>query len=130
MSVHLEKRPDAADRSRISLSSASDVRYWMQALDVSEPELRAAVAQMGGNANAVRLYLSCLPGRPAAALFRTEPRTEPALQAAWDVTTSPSTSTTARSMLRREANEAALHAGTWRSASRIGAVGASGRVSF
>jgi hypothetical protein len=45
------------DRSRISLSEDYDVRYWTQALGVSENELRRAVEQVGNSAEAVRQHL-------------------------------------------------------------------------
>lgn len=46
-----------ADSSRISLSQDHEVRYWTQALGVSEQELRSAVAAVGPMADAVRRHL-------------------------------------------------------------------------
>ena len=45
------------DASRISLSQDWEVRYWTQALGVSEQQLRAAIAATGNGADAVRKYL-------------------------------------------------------------------------
>jgi hypothetical protein len=45
------------DRSRINLSEDYEVRYWTQALGVSEQELKRAVEQVGNSAEAVRQHL-------------------------------------------------------------------------
>jgi hypothetical protein len=45
------------DRSRINLNQEHEVRYWTQALDVTEDELREAVRAAGSSAADVREYL-------------------------------------------------------------------------
>lgn len=45
------------DRSRINLNQEHEVRYWTQALDVTEDELRDAVRAVGSSASDVREYL-------------------------------------------------------------------------
>ncbi len=47
----------AADRTRIDVNEDHELRYWMQALDVGEEELRKAVADVGVSARAVREHL-------------------------------------------------------------------------
>ena len=47
----------AQDRSRINVNEDHEVRYWMQALGVSEEQLREAVAAVGVSADAVRQHL-------------------------------------------------------------------------
>jgi hypothetical protein len=47
----------AQDRARISLSEEHEVRYWTAALGVSEAQLRALVACVGNDAQAVRQEL-------------------------------------------------------------------------
>jgi hypothetical protein len=47
----------AADRSRISLSQPWEVRYWTEALGVSEQQLRDVVGRVGNSADAVRAAL-------------------------------------------------------------------------
>jgi len=42
------------DRSRINVNEEHEVRYWPQALDVTEDELRAAVDAVGPMADKVR----------------------------------------------------------------------------
>lgn len=42
------------DRSRINLSEDYEVRYWTEALGVSEQTLRDAVAEVGSSADRVR----------------------------------------------------------------------------
>ncbi|MDR0182080.1 DUF3606 domain-containing protein [Lysobacter arvi] len=44
------------DRSRINVHQEHEVRYWTQALDVTEEELRAAVDAVGPAASKVREY--------------------------------------------------------------------------
>lgn len=46
------------DRSRININQDHEVRYWTQALGVSEPELLRAVGVVGVSAEKVREYLS------------------------------------------------------------------------
>jgi hypothetical protein len=45
------------DRNRISLSEEYEMRYWTQALGVSEEELLDAVREVGHSAAAVREHL-------------------------------------------------------------------------
>ena len=45
------------DRSLINVSQDHELRYWTQTLDVSEDELRAAVAAVGPQADKVREHL-------------------------------------------------------------------------
>ena len=45
------------DRSRINLNQAHEVRYWTQALGVSEAELSRAVGAVGSSADKVREFL-------------------------------------------------------------------------
>ncbi len=47
----------AADRSRVSLSQPWEVRYWTEALGVSEQQLRDVVGRVGNSADAVRAAL-------------------------------------------------------------------------
>lgn len=46
-----------ADRSKISLRQAWEIRYWTKALGLTEAQLRVAVARVGHGAAAVRAYL-------------------------------------------------------------------------
>lgn len=62
MSDDLSKR-GPQDRSRISLTEAHEVRYWTEALGVSEEELRRLVGEAGHQADAVRARLKA--ARPA-----------------------------------------------------------------
>lgn len=57
MSDDLKNR-GAQDRARISLEEPHELRYWTQALNVSEPELRQLVKEVGHSAQAVRDRLS------------------------------------------------------------------------
>jgi len=45
------------DRSRINMTQAHEVRYWTQALGVSEAELSRAVGAVGSSADRVREFL-------------------------------------------------------------------------
>lgn len=45
------------DRSRIDINEAHEVRYWTQRFDVSEADLRKAVAEVGVSAKAVADHL-------------------------------------------------------------------------
>ena len=47
----------AQDRARISINEEHEVRYWTEALNVSEAQLRAAVSAVGVGAEAVRQFL-------------------------------------------------------------------------
>lgn len=47
----------AQDRARINVNEVHEVRYWTEALGVSEEKLREAVAAVGVSADAVRQYL-------------------------------------------------------------------------
>lgn len=51
------KNKGEPDRSLINLNQEHEVRYWTQALDVTEDELREAVRAVGSSASAVREYL-------------------------------------------------------------------------
>lgn len=46
------------DRSRINLHEQHEVRYWTEALKVSEEELARIVGEVGTSASAVRERLS------------------------------------------------------------------------
>lgn len=48
----------AQDRSRINVNEAHELRYWTEALNVSEQQLRVAVAAVGVSAEAVRQFLN------------------------------------------------------------------------
>lgn len=50
--------PGAPDRARINVNEDHELRYWTEALDVSETQLRAAVAAVGVGAEAVRQFLN------------------------------------------------------------------------
>ncbi|AYD65865.1 DUF3606 domain-containing protein [Achromobacter sp. LC458] len=45
------------DRSRINVNEAHELRYWTQALGVTEAQLREAVQAVGASAAAVRKHL-------------------------------------------------------------------------
>ena len=45
------------DRARIDVNEDHEVRYWTAAYDVTEAELRLAVAAVGTSSEAVREYL-------------------------------------------------------------------------
>ncbi len=45
------------DRLRINIHEPYEMRYWTQALGVSEEQLKAAVAKVGVMADAVRRHL-------------------------------------------------------------------------
>jgi hypothetical protein len=47
----------AQDRARINVNEDHEIRYWTQALGVSEEKLREAVAAVGVGADAVRQHL-------------------------------------------------------------------------
>ena len=54
------------DRSRINMSQAHEVRYWTQALGVSEAELSRAVGAVGSSADKVREFLGAKSGNRGA----------------------------------------------------------------
>jgi hypothetical protein len=56
----------AGDRARININEPHEIRYWTDALQVSEAELRAAVASVGVSAEEVRLHLGMAPQSAAA----------------------------------------------------------------
>ncbi|WP_313696931.1 DUF3606 domain-containing protein [Achromobacter sp.] len=56
MSDDLSKR-GPEDRSRINVNEPHELRYWTQALGVSEEKLRDAVKAVGPSATAVREHL-------------------------------------------------------------------------
>ena len=58
--------PAPRDRGRINLEEPREVRYWTQALHVSEARLRSAVSAAGDATPAVRQYL-CGQAGPAEA---------------------------------------------------------------
>jgi hypothetical protein len=47
----------AQDRARINIHEPHEVRYWTEALNVDEAQLRALVAEGGPSAEAVRSQL-------------------------------------------------------------------------
>jgi hypothetical protein len=54
------------DRSRINMSQAHEVKYWTQALGVSEAELSRAVGAVGSSADKVREFLGSQGGSKRA----------------------------------------------------------------
>ena len=46
------------DRARISLAEAHEVRYWTDALGISEDQLKSLVAEVGNSADAVKAKLA------------------------------------------------------------------------
>ncbi|MDH0090262.1 MAG: DUF3606 domain-containing protein [Achromobacter mucicolens] len=56
MSDDLSKR-GPQDRSRINVNEPHELRYWTQALGVTESQLREAVKAVGPSATAVREHL-------------------------------------------------------------------------
>ncbi|MEN5158602.1 MULTISPECIES: DUF3606 domain-containing protein [Achromobacter] len=56
MSDDLSKR-GPQDRSRINVNEPHELRYWTQALGVTEAQLREAVKTVGPSATAVREHL-------------------------------------------------------------------------
>lgn len=42
------------DRAQINVNETHEIRYWTKALGVTEAQLRAAVAEVGTSAQAVR----------------------------------------------------------------------------
>jgi hypothetical protein len=56
MADNLQDR-GAADRSRINVHEAHELRYWTKALGVTEEQLKAAVAKVGVIAADVRRHL-------------------------------------------------------------------------
>jgi hypothetical protein len=50
-----------ADRKRISLSEDWEVRYWTNALGISEDRLREVIVEVGHMADAIRAYLAANP---------------------------------------------------------------------
>ena len=56
MSDDLQNR-GTADRSRINVHEAHELRYWTKALGVSEEQLKLAVAKVGVIATDVRRHL-------------------------------------------------------------------------
>lgn len=45
------------DRSHINLNEPAEVRYWRQALQVNEDQLRATIAAVGNSVAEVRLRM-------------------------------------------------------------------------
>ena len=56
MADDLSKR-GPQDQSRVNVNEPHELRYWTQALGVSEARLRSAVAAAGTSTRAVRDYL-------------------------------------------------------------------------
>jgi hypothetical protein len=65
------------DQGRINLAEPREVRYWTQALHVSESRLRSAVSAAGDAAPAVRQYLcgDATTTDPASGPWSSAPRT-------------------------------------------------------
>jgi hypothetical protein len=65
------------DQGRINLEEPKEVRYWTQALHVSEARLRSAVSAAGDAAPAVRQYLcgDTTAADPASGPWSSAPRT-------------------------------------------------------
>lgn len=65
------------DQGRINLEEPGEVRYWTQALRVSESRLRSAVSAAGDATPAVRQYLcgDIAMADPASGLWSSAPRT-------------------------------------------------------
>ena len=53
------------DRTRIALNEDYEVRYWMEALHVTQQELEDAVRTVGNSADRVREYFSQRTSPPA-----------------------------------------------------------------
>lgn len=49
---------NSKDRSKISVSEASEVAFWCQKLNCSETQLRAAVKMVGFTVSKVRAHLA------------------------------------------------------------------------
>ncbi|MGJ7528089.1 DUF3606 domain-containing protein [Variovorax sp. GB1P17] len=56
MADDLSKR-EPQDAARINVNEAHEVRYWTQTLEVSEQQLRSAIAAAGVEVTDVRTYL-------------------------------------------------------------------------
>ena len=67
------------DRGRINLEEPREVRYWTQALHVSEARLRSAVSAAGDATPAVRQYLcgDVAMADAASGPWSSAPRTAP-----------------------------------------------------
>ena len=50
-------RPGSQDRSRIDITEPQEVSWWVDALSVTEEELRVAVAKVGVDAKDVQTLL-------------------------------------------------------------------------
>jgi predicted RNA-binding protein YlqC (UPF0109 family) len=57
MSDNLTKR-DQPDRSKINMSEAYEVRYWIKHLNISHAELQRVIDKVGNSAAAVRKELA------------------------------------------------------------------------
>ena len=53
-----KKRPEPADQELITLNEEHEVRYWTQALDISEEKLRQLVKMHGNSATLIRQALN------------------------------------------------------------------------
>ena len=47
----------AQDRSRININEAHEIRYWTQRFDVTEDDLRKAVAEVGVSVDQIAVHL-------------------------------------------------------------------------
>lgn len=54
------------DRSRINVNEAHEVYYWTHAMDVTEAQLRTAVAAVGVSVEEVRQHLGMAPREASA----------------------------------------------------------------
>jgi uncharacterized protein DUF3606 len=52
------KKKDSEDRSKINMSEAYEVKYWIRELGVSKEQLQEAVDKVGNSAAAVRKELA------------------------------------------------------------------------
>jgi len=53
-----DSKKTALDRNLIALNEPHELRSWIESLGCSEEQLRAAVADVGPSADAVREYLA------------------------------------------------------------------------
>ena len=52
-----DKTKTVQDRNFIAVGEDYEVRYWTEALDCSEQQLRSAISEVGNSADKVRTYL-------------------------------------------------------------------------
>ena len=53
-----KSKRNSPDSKRININEQHEVRYWTQALNITEEDLRGAVRTVGTMADDVRAYLS------------------------------------------------------------------------